>query len=95
MPDGFYEFTSVNSGLRMDVENASLQMGANVRQWTSNNAPAQRWGIESVGSGYYRIVSKHSGRVLDVAGCSTANGANVAQWEWLGGDCQRWQLLPP
>jgi Ricin-type beta-trefoil lectin domain-like len=74
------------------VASGGLLAGANVQQWPSNGAAAQRWSIEGVGGGYFRIVNKNSLKVLDVAGCSLSNGANVQQWDWTGGDCQLWQL---
>src|SRR6185503_2793110 len=89
---GEYEIRSVRSNLALDVQDGSIDNGANVRQWTPNGMPAQTWLVQPLGNGQYRIISKKSGKSLDIAGCSTLEGANVQQWTWNGANCQRWSL---
>jgi len=40
---GYWKLTNVLSGLCLDVDNASVEWGANVEQWMDNGTWAQRW----------------------------------------------------
>lgn len=88
--DGFYRFTSVNSGKCLNVQNASGADGAAVIQYTCGTAPNELWKPVRKVIGY-QLVNKNSGKCLNVKGglgqgnplvqytCS-ANGAPNEVW---------------
>lgn len=80
------------SGKSLDVENKSMDDGANVQQWDFANAPNQVWDVVHQGLGQYSIVNKGSGRALDVTDKSTEDGANVQQYRFAKGANQLWRL---
>jgi len=88
-----YEIVNRNSGLVLDVANASTSNGANVQQYSYWGGTNQQWSLVDVGSGYYKIQNANSGMVLDVANASTSNGANVQQYSYWGGTNQQWSLV--
>ena len=56
--DGFYKITSKQSGLSIDVENASSQEGTNLQLCNDNGTSAQKWIIKEAEDGYnYYIIS--------------------------------------
>lgn len=73
-----------NSGLNMDVWNASLDNGANVAQGTVNTGNNQKFTFTHLGDGLYKIIANHSGQSLDVNNFNKANGANVEQYPYNG-----------
>lgn len=91
--EGFYEIAPMtNTGLRLDVDNASLDRGKNVKLWDPNGSLAQRWWVRSAGGGWYTITACCSAKALDVADASAASGANVQQWDRNGSDAQKWRF---
>ncbi len=92
--DGTYYIKNVNSGLYLDVENASADNGANVQQWTFNGCDAQKFQIKSDGNGYYYILTGASGytKCVDIDSGSAADGTNVMQWEYWGGNMQKYKI---
>jgi len=88
----YYRFLNVNSGLALDVNQASTANGAAIIQWPQNGGNNQQWAITDNGGGYYKIINRNSGLALDVNGASTANGASIIQWPWSGANNQQWQL---
>lgn len=91
--DGRYTITSRHSGLAMQVESSSTANGANVNQWTYQNAMHQQFNIASIGGGYYSIRAAHSGASLDVFNLSTEPGGEIRQWAYWGGNNQQWQIV--
>ncbi|MNX28771.1 Development-specific protein S [compost metagenome] len=82
-----------NSGLNMDVWNASLANGANVAQGTVNTGNNQKYTFTHLGDGLYKIIANHSGLSLDVNGFNKANGANVEQYPYNGTTNQQFILV--
>jgi hypothetical protein len=82
-----------NSGLNMDVWNASLVNGANVAQGTVNTGNNQKYTLTHLGDGMYKIIANHSGLSLDVNGFNKANGANVEQYPYNGTTNQQFILV--
>jgi hypothetical protein len=82
-----------NSGLNMDVWNASLSNGANVAQGAANSGNNQKYTFTHLGDGLYKIIANHSGQSLDVNGFNTANGANVEQYPYNGTTNQQFILV--
>jgi hypothetical protein len=72
------EIRNVNSGLCLDVANASTADNANVQQFTCNGQKNQAFFLIPLGGGDYLIRAGHVGnRDLDVAGMSTADQTNI------------------
>lgn len=87
-----YLIVNRNSGLLMEVVNASLDDGANVQQWEENGHNCQKWRLEATDSGYYHITNVNSGKYLEVDAASTEGGANVQQYGPTYQSCQEWSL---
>ena len=82
-----------NSGLNMDVWNASTSNGANIAQGTANNANNQKFTFTHLGDGLYKIIANHSGQSIDVNNFNKANGANVEQYPYNGTTNQQFILV--
>ena len=80
------------TGLVVDVEDASRDDGATIRQWTWNQTGAQRWRLDAKTGGTYQIVNANSGKCLDVVARSTVPGAVIAQYRCTGQDNQLFRL---
>jgi hypothetical protein len=91
-PAPFERINNRNSGLALDVFEASTADGGNVVQWAWNGGANQKWQVQDAGGGYVRIVNSNSGKCLDVYQWSTANGGNVVQWTCGTGNNQQWQV---
>ncbi|MDY5576489.1 MAG: RICIN domain-containing protein [Lachnospiraceae bacterium] len=93
--EGAYYIKNVNSGLYLDVANASSDNGANIQQWEFNGCSAQIFKIKSVGDGYYALLTGTSDytKCVEVLNGSTENGANIDQWEYWGGNMQLFKIV--
>ena len=82
---GAYTVQNRNSGLFLDVAFSSLDNGARLHQWSSNNGgPNQQFRFVHLGQGTYQIQAVHSGKSLDVMSVGTGDGAGVHQWDYVG-----------
>ena len=91
---GVYEICAAgDASYALDVADASLVSGADVRLWHGNHSQAQKWYIEPDSEGYYTITSMCSGLVLDVADGGLAAGTNVRQCTPFGNNMQKWRLV--
>ena len=88
--DGYVIYTMHN--LALDVENASMEDGANIRQWEDNGALCQRWIPEIKDGGYISFKNANSGKYINVENGSTENGANIEQYTGNDSDSQLWKL---
>lgn len=93
LADGRYAIISRHSGLAIQVDGASAANGANVNQWSYQNALHQQFDVRSVGGGYYSIRAVHSQSSLDVFDFSTQPGGRIAQWGYWSGTNQQWQIV--
>lgn len=91
--DGRVTFTSSHSGKVMEVENGSIENGANIVQWVNNGGANQQWDITHLGDGWYSIINAFSGKAVDVYNMSTDDGGEIRQWEDWGGDGQQWRFV--
>lgn len=87
-----FAIQSRSSGLVMDVQQASVQDGATVQQWTWNQSAAQRWRLDSNAGSRYQIVNVGSGKCLDVEGRSNTPGARITQYQCHGGENQAFRF---
>ncbi len=79
-------------GKRLQVAQGVDANGTNVRIWSADQSPAQRWRLSHVGGGAYELTPACAlARRLDVNQASSANGANIHVWESNGSSAQRWQ----
>lgn len=91
---GVYEICAAgDTSYALDVANASLVSGADVRLWSRNHSQAQKWYIEPDSEGYYTITSMGSGLVLDVSNGGLTPGTNVWQCTPFGNSMQKWRLV--
>ncbi|ONI80120.1 hypothetical protein ALI22I_42635 [Saccharothrix sp. ALI-22-I] len=81
-----------HSNLCLDDYNFGTQPGAEVRQWTCNDAPVQDWYLTALGNGYYEIRNGHSGLCLDDKDWATAAGSVVQQWTCNRYTVQQWRV---
>ena len=91
----YYSFKNVNSGLYMEVADASGSSGANVQQWGKTETAAHNaWKLKSAGNGYYYIYTAlNDSLVLDVAGAKATNGQNISLYNFNGNDNQQFKFV--
>ncbi len=94
--EGLYMIKNVNSGLYMEVQDASDKNGANVQQWGANGSSAHNtWKIVSAGDGYYYLVSQlgdKESKVLDVTAKKADNGTNIEIYAFKQNDAQKFKF---
>ncbi|VBB48367.1 conserved hypothetical protein [uncultured Paludibacter sp.] len=90
----YFTLTAVHSGKTADVNNFSLDNGANVQQWDDNKSSNQQWYLEYAGDGWFYIRNRESAKCLEVVNGSLSDAANIQQWEKDGGTNQQWRFLP-
>ena len=87
------------TGKSADVENGKIGTdGTNIRQWEDNNANAQRWDIDEVGSTYYNdepyvtysIKVHGTNKCIDGQEDADPNG-NVLLWTYSSSQYKPWQ----
>lgn len=83
-----YPLINQNSGLCLEVENASTSNGARVVQNTCDGSDHQDW-TEVATTGGFALQSAHSGQCLDVKWALTSSGAEFIQWPCHGGNNQK------
>lgn len=92
--DGSYTIVPLhNTGMALDVWQASTNSGVAIAQSAVNGNNNQRWYIVEHSPGSFEIVSKHSGLAWDISGGGTAaNGAKLQQYSCNDSDAQRFKL---
>lgn len=90
--EGTYALENVNSGLFLEVADASTDDGATVQQGSWTGEPHQYWEVVDDGEGYL-VINANSGKALEVFEAATDDGADVVQWSDTGGAHQRWVVL--
>ncbi|MBK8802572.1 MAG: RICIN domain-containing protein [Fibrobacteres bacterium] len=87
-----YRFTSVHSGLRMDVSDESREAGAKVIQYTASEKWNQKWHLISSAPGAWRMISENTlGKIMEVP-TATPNG--IALGIYKGKANQEWEIVP-
>ncbi|MEO6082679.1 MAG: RICIN domain-containing protein [Umezawaea sp.] len=92
-PPTAYRIDVRHSGKTMGLQQATVDNGARVGQYTYSGNAWQQWQFQDAGSGYWRIVSRHSGKCLDVVSASTADGAELVQYTCGSGTNQQFQMV--
>ena len=78
--------------LPLDVEEGSLEDGANIRQWEDNGTGAQRWIPEIKDGGYISFKNCNSGKYIDIENGNAVDGANILQASESNSRTQLWKL---
>lgn len=75
---GYYTFTNVATGKRLDLKSSPAQEGTNVQVWSKNNVCDQQWKIYQTKDNYITIETAcTSGMVLDTKNNSDVVGGNI------------------
>jgi len=82
-----------NSGLYMDVWNASMTNGSGINQGGLTSGNNQKFTFTHLGEGMYKIIANHSGQSMDVNGFNKANGTRVEQYPYNGTTNQQFILV--
>lgn len=78
--------------MMLEVENAGIENGDNIRLWYPNGSDSHQWELKVVEQEGYVIKNKHSGLVLGVD--DTEEVSNVIQLENNNNENLLWQLKP-
>lgn len=90
--DDSYTITSTATGLALDVEGASSNIGARVITFSPNGTIAQNWYVVQDDTGWLQIVAQCSFYNLDVKNAHTYDGAPLQQCSQTYHDAQYWKL---
>ncbi len=98
LPDGaLFRIKNANSGLYMEVADATAENGANVQQWGSDEqAKHSTWRVVSAGDGYYYLYSQLGDTTtycLDVTAKKTDNGTNIEIYTAKQNDAQKFKFF--
>ncbi|MBC7387565.1 MAG: RICIN domain-containing protein [Cryobacterium sp.] len=90
---GVYYLANSKSSKCLDVENASMNAGALVKQYSCGGGANQKFIVRpSAVAGYYEIVASHSSQCIGVVGSSLSSGAVIQQSACAGSSSQQWSL---
>lgn len=89
--EGYYRIHSkLNYNFVFDILDGSLEAGANLQLYESNNTNAQKFRIKKRADGTYKILNAVSGMALDVQGAVFENGTNIQTWGDTDNAAQKW-----
>lgn len=89
--EGYYRIHSkLNYNFAFDILDGSLEAGANLQLYESNNTNAQKFRIKKRADGTYKILNAVSGMALDVQGAVFENGTNIQTWGDTDNAAQKW-----
>lgn len=89
--EGYYRIHSkINYNFVFDILDGSLEAGANLQLYESNNTNAQKFRIKKRADGTYKILNAVSGMALDVQGAVLENGTNIQTWGDTDNAAQKW-----
>lgn len=90
---GLYELRAAKlTTMAVDVSGGSLERGANVQLYASNDTNAQKFLLAQESDGVWTIQNLKSSMLLDASGAKADDGTNVIQWPDNSGANQRWRL---
>jgi len=88
---GDFSYSYINpassTSRRLDLDNFSLEPGANIHLWSDGNGGNQQWYLDYNEEGWFYIRSRESSHCLDL------NGTNVVQMEKNGSESQQWRFI--
>jgi len=87
-----YYIVNKDSGLQLDVAQASSNNGASVLQWYATGGTNQQWTLNDLGSGIWTMVAAHSNSALDLYGWDPSEDAAIKQWSYTGNSNQQWLI---
>ncbi|HOX52724.1 MAG TPA: RICIN domain-containing protein, partial [Fibrobacteria bacterium] len=87
-----YRFSSVLSGMRMDVNGASREVGAKILQYTPSDAWNQKWHLVASAPGTWRMIAENTlGKIMEIP--ASAPGG-IALGIYKGKANQQWEIVP-
>lgn len=89
--NGWFNIRNVNSGLMLDVINASTSNGAQIQQYTADGNDAQLWRLQPWGN--YFVEANVSDRYVCVQGAENANGSPIIQYDWQNNSWFKWDFV--
>jgi beta-glucanase (GH16 family) len=93
--EGTYRISPLSDPTKaLQVDGASIEDGAPIKQATYTGAANQQWELGYLGGGVYEIKSKHSGKVLKVIGDSGADHTKLEQAADTDSVGTRWKVQP-
>lgn len=92
--NGQFKIVNRNSGLYIEVYQASIQNSAKVDQWSNTGNPCQIWSFAPTDSGFFKIANVNSGKLMETAANGTSDGTSVDQYSDTGALGQQWNLVP-
>ena len=87
-----FQFVNKATGVCMDVNSISKQVGAQISQYYCWGGGNQLWNATKLSSGAYTFTSINSGLVIDVIGSSKSAGAYIDQDTYASLASQQWNL---
>jgi sucrose-6-phosphate hydrolase SacC (GH32 family) len=87
-----YKIVNVNSGLSLEVANASTSDGARVQQNDYNGEAHQQWTAYQTSAGDWYFENDNSGKIMQVENAGTAQGAYVVQHGYNEEAHQEWSI---
>jgi hypothetical protein len=87
-----YYIVNKDSGLQLDVGQASMADGATVLQWWGGGQANQQWTLTELSKGIWTMVASHSSSALDLYGWDSSEDAPVKQWTYSGNSNQQWLI---
>ncbi|WP_160031530.1 RICIN domain-containing protein [Paenibacillus sp. An7] len=92
-----YKLINRASSKAIDVPGGQNTNGLQLQQWPDNNATAQRWVVQDLGTynNFYKLssVSSTDHKVMDVRNGTKNNGEPIQLWEDLGNTAQQFRLI--
>lgn len=87
-----YYVVNKDTGLQLDVSQASKADGASVLQWYASGQGNQQWTLSQLSNGAWTMVAAHSNSALDLYGWSGDENAPIKQWSYTGNSNQQWKV---
>lgn len=90
-----YRFTSVHSGLTLEINGGSRDIGTAANQYATGTGFNQKWHIIQSAPNAWRLTNENTmGKILQVAGTSVVAGAEASLGAYKGGPLQDWEIVP-
>src|SRR4030095_10874668 len=90
---GFYRLRVFHSlSTSVDVPSGKTDEGLEIKTWTDNGNPPQKWAIEPHGGGWFKLRSQASGKVLSIQNQSMDSAAKIVQTTDNGAQDQFWKF---
>lgn len=89
----YYIESAQKEEIVLDIEDASMQIGARAILNEKGNSLSQSFSIKRQNDGYYQILNTNSGMALEISKHSDENNLLIQQSKWTGSDEQLWEFI--